>query len=79
MDFAPEFVQWSYGQRVKLVIRSPRLARHDSITVTAWDVAGVIEKSLALPGILGADLETCPLPTGANRFQTSELARCRAA
>ena len=40
VDFAPEFAQWPYSQRVKLTIGSPRLAKHDTITVTAWDVAG---------------------------------------
>jgi non-heme chloroperoxidase len=71
VDFAPEFVQWPYSLSVKLAIRSPRLARHDTITVTAWETAGHIQKSLTLPGILGADVETCPLPTGTNRFQRS--------
>ena len=69
VDFAPAYVQWPYSQHVKLAISSPRLARHDSITVTAWDTAGHFQKSLVLPGILGADVETCPLPTGNNRFQ----------
>ena len=33
-------------------------------------MAGYFEKSLTLPGILGADLETCPLPTTeSNGFQ----------
>ena len=68
-DFAPAYVRWPYSQHVKFAISSPRLARHDSITVTAWDKAGHFQKSLVLPGILGADIETCPLPTGNNRFQ----------
>ena len=71
VDFAPDYVKWPYGQHVKLAIGSPRLARHDSITVTAWDVAGHLQKSIGLPGILGADVETCPLPTGNNRYQKS--------
>ena len=61
-DFAPAWVQWPYGKHVKLTIGSPRLARHDTITVTAWENAGHFDKSLALPGILGAGLDTCPLP-----------------
>jgi pimeloyl-ACP methyl ester carboxylesterase len=69
VDFAPAYVQWPYSQHVKFSISSPRLARHDSITVTAWDTAGHFQKSLVLPGILGADIETCPLPTVNNRFQ----------
>ena len=68
-DFAPSYVRWPYSQHVKFAISSPRLAPHDSITVTAWDTAGHFQKSLVLPGILGADIETCPLPTGNNRFQ----------
>lgn len=71
-DFAPAYVQWPYSKRVKLAIGSPRLTRHDSITVTAWDVAGYLNKSLTLPGILGADAQTCPLTTGgADNFQKS--------
>jgi non-heme chloroperoxidase len=69
VEFAPAFVQWPYSQRLKLAIGSPRLTRHDSITVTAWDVAGHFQKSLGLPGILGADFDTCPLPTGSRSYQ----------
>jgi non-heme chloroperoxidase len=69
VELAPAFMRWPYSQRLKVSIRSPRLARHDSITVTAWDVAGHFQKSLTVPGILGADLQTCPLPMENNRFQ----------
>ena len=80
MDFAPAYAQWPYSQRVKLAIGSPRLAKHDTITVTAWEAAGYFEKSWRLPGILGADLSTCPLPTERRqRLQKSQLARRRAA
>lgn len=63
VDFSPRWVQWPYGRRVKLAIGSPRLARHDTITVTAWQAAGHVAKSLEVPGMLGADSATCPLPT----------------
>jgi non-heme chloroperoxidase len=63
VDFAPAYAKWPYGKRVELTIGSPRLAQHDTITVTAWKAAGHIVKSLTMPGILGADLHTCPLPT----------------
>jgi pimeloyl-ACP methyl ester carboxylesterase len=69
-NFAPRWTQWPYSQRIKLAIGSPRLARHDSITIIAWDGAGSLEKSLTLPGILGAGADTCALPTAdGNRFQ----------
>lgn len=61
-DFSPPLTQWPYSERVKLAIGSPRLAKHDSITVTAWDMAGQVQKSLTTRGILGADSDTCPLP-----------------
>jgi pimeloyl-ACP methyl ester carboxylesterase len=51
---------------MKLAIGPARLAKHDTITVTAWEMAGSLDKSLTLPGILGSDLDTCPLP-GARR------------
>jgi non-heme chloroperoxidase len=71
-DFAPGWVQWPYANRVELVIGSPRLAEHESITVTAWNVAGSVDETLTLPGILGADLTTCPLPDGGtNNFPKS--------
>ena len=71
-DFSPAWTQWPYGQHVKLAIGSPGLARHDSIRLTAWDVAGYLDESLTLPGILGADLQTCPVPTAENSsFQKS--------
>jgi pimeloyl-ACP methyl ester carboxylesterase len=69
-NFAPRWAQWPYTSRVKLAIGSPRLARHDSITVTAWDEVGSLQKSLTLTGILGAGIDTCALPTAdGNRFQ----------
>jgi pimeloyl-ACP methyl ester carboxylesterase len=70
VDFAPEWTRQLYSQRVRLAIGAVRLARHDTITVTAWETAGFLDKSLTLPGILGDGAETCPLPTkGGNRFQ----------
>lgn len=62
-NFAPDWALQPYSHRVELAIASPRLAKHDTITVTAWDAAGFLDRSLTLPGILGADLDTCPLPT----------------
>jgi pimeloyl-ACP methyl ester carboxylesterase len=64
VNFAPAWARWPYGKRVRLAIGSPRLARHDTITVTAWETGGHVEKGLRLPGILGAGPETCPVPTG---------------
>ena len=70
VDFAPAIAQWPFSKHVKLTIGSPRLAMHDSIKVTSWEAASYFEKSLALPGILGANLETCPLPEAeGNGFQ----------
>jgi len=62
VTFAPAWAQQPYSHRAELVIGTAALARHDTITVTAWEVAGYLNKSLTLPGILGADLDTCPLP-----------------
>jgi pimeloyl-ACP methyl ester carboxylesterase len=75
VEFTPGWARWPYTGRVKLRIGSSRLARHDSITVTAWDVTTYFDKSLAMPGILGADLETCPLP--ASGTDISQQARWR--
>ncbi|HYJ39638.1 MAG TPA: alpha/beta hydrolase [Steroidobacteraceae bacterium] len=63
VNFAPAWAQQPYSHRLELAIGSPGLAKHDTITVTAWEAAGFLDKSLTLPGILGADLDTCPLPT----------------
>lgn len=72
VDFAPDWARQLYSERVKLAIDSPRLAKHDTITVTAWETAGFITESLTLPGILGDNTETCPLPTkDGNRFRVS--------
>ncbi|HUQ11935.1 MAG TPA: alpha/beta hydrolase [Steroidobacteraceae bacterium] len=69
-DFSPAWTQWLTGRRSTLRIRSPRLAAHDTITVTAWQIAGYLEEEVALPGILGADIATCPLPVaGKATFQ----------
>jgi non-heme chloroperoxidase len=72
VDFAPPYAQWFYSKRVKLAVGSPRLAKHDTITVTAWDAASYFQKNLGAPGVLGADLATCPLPvTGGGAGQKS--------
>ena len=62
-DFAPAWARWPYSHRAELTLSSPRLAAHETITVTAWDVAGYVDSSLTAPGILGADLASCPLPS----------------
>jgi non-heme chloroperoxidase len=69
VDFAPAYAQWPYGKRTKLVIASPRLAEHDTITIIAWRAASHFQKSLTFPGILGGDLATCPLPGEGKEFQ----------
>jgi pimeloyl-ACP methyl ester carboxylesterase len=70
VNFAPVWAQQPYSHRMKLAIGSLRLAKHDTITVTAWEAAGFLDKSLTLPGILGDDAATCPLPAkDGNRFQ----------
>jgi pimeloyl-ACP methyl ester carboxylesterase len=69
VNFAPSWAQQPYSRRFKLAIGSARLAKHDTITITAWEAAGSLDKSLTLPGILGADLDTCPLPTDRKDFQ----------
>jgi len=72
LDLAPAWVQWPYGKHVQLEINSPGLAQHETITVTSWEVAAYLNKSLNAPGILGADPRTCPLPTADGaRFQKS--------
>jgi pimeloyl-ACP methyl ester carboxylesterase len=65
-DFSPAWTQWLTGRRSKFRITSPRLAAHDTITVTAWTIAGYLDEAVELPGILGADAATCPLPVAGN-------------
>ncbi len=66
-DYSPRWTRWPFGSRHKLSIQSPRLAKSDHVVVTAWIAAGHREESLVLPGILGGDADTCPLPTAGNR------------
>jgi pimeloyl-ACP methyl ester carboxylesterase len=69
-NFAPGWAQQPFTRRVKLGIDGIRLTKHDTITVTAWETAGFLNKSLTLPGILGNGADTCPLPgKGDARFQ----------
>ena len=63
VNFAPDWAQQPYSHRAELAIGAIDLAKHDTITVTGWEAAGSINESLTLPGILGADTDTCPLPT----------------
>jgi pimeloyl-ACP methyl ester carboxylesterase len=62
-DLAPRWIRWPFGSRLELSLGSPRLAKHDYITVTTWSLAGYLDPSLVLPGILGNDAQTCPLPS----------------
>ncbi len=69
-DYSPRWARWPFGLRHSLTIESPRLGNSDHITVTAWTVADYLEESLVLPGILGGDASTCPLPiSGSRQFQ----------
>jgi pimeloyl-ACP methyl ester carboxylesterase len=62
-NYSPGWTRWPFGQKIRLGIGSPWLSRGDHITVTAWTVAGYLDKSLVLPGILGRDSASCPLPS----------------
>jgi non-heme chloroperoxidase len=69
-DYSPRWARWPFGQSVRLTIGSPRLAKGDHVTVTAWTLAGYVDESLKLPGILGSDMRTCPMPSSeSNHFQ----------
>jgi pimeloyl-ACP methyl ester carboxylesterase len=71
-DFSPAWTRWPFSQRVELHIDSPRLATHETVTVTAWEVAGYLDESVSFPGTLGADPQTCRLPgAGSGSFQAS--------
>jgi non-heme chloroperoxidase len=62
-DYSPRWTRWPFGQSVKLPVGSPWLAKGDHVTVTAWTLAGYVDRSLELPGILGNDTRTCPVPS----------------
>ncbi len=69
-DFSPRWTRWAIGRRLDLTLESARLRTSDHINVTAWKVAGYLDKSLVLPGILGDDVSECPLPvSGGAHFQ----------
>lgn len=66
-DYSPRWARWPFGQSGRLNIGSPRLAKGDYVTVTAWTLAGYVDESLKLPGILGSDMRTCPLPSSESK------------
>jgi len=68
-NFAPDWARWLTGGSQKLTIGSPRLGRSDRITVTAWTIAGYVEDSLVLPGILGNKTSICPVDNRNRQFQ----------
>jgi pimeloyl-ACP methyl ester carboxylesterase len=74
-DYSPRWVRWPFGQSVQLRIGAPQLAKGDHVTVTAWTLAGYVEKSLELPGILGSDTRTCPLPSSEGKHFQQALWR----
>jgi non-heme chloroperoxidase len=63
-DFSPRWLRWPFGSRVALTVWRPYLTNSQHITVTAWTLADYVDESLVLPGILGDDTNTCPLPGG---------------
>jgi non-heme chloroperoxidase len=74
-DYSPGWARWPFGQSVRLRIGAPQLAKGDHVTVTAWTLAGYVEKSLELPGILGNDTRTCPLPSSEGKHFQQALWR----
>jgi pimeloyl-ACP methyl ester carboxylesterase len=74
-DYSPRWARWPFGQSVRLHIGSPRLAKGNHITVTAWTLAGSVDESLKLPGILGSDTRTCPLPKSEGKHYQQALWR----
>jgi non-heme chloroperoxidase len=69
VDFAPRWAKRPYSDRLELTIDRPQLSAHSAITLTAWENAGHIDEALTLPGLLGGDAHTCPLPiAGSNYF-----------
>lgn len=73
LDFSPSWTRWLTGKRVSLSVGPANLAAHDTITVTSWTIAGYRNAVVELPGMLGADRATCPLPVGgSNMFQQTQ-------
>jgi len=70
-DLSPGWWRGLTGSSQKLTLQFPRLGRNDRVTVTAWTLGGYLDKSLTLPGILGGDTSSCPLPNGERQFQQS--------
>ena len=74
-DYSPRWARWPFGQSVRLAVGSPWLAKGDHVTVTAWTLAGYVDESLELPGILGSDTRTCPLPSSEGKHFQQALWR----
>jgi non-heme chloroperoxidase len=74
-DYSPRWTRWPFGKSTRLRLSSPRLAKGDHVTVTAWTLAGYADESLKLPGILGSDSRTCPLPSSEGRHFQQALWR----
>ncbi len=74
-DYSPGWARWPFGKSVQLRIGSPSLAKGEHITVTAWTLAGYVDESLELPGILGSETRTCPLPSSQGKHFQQALWR----
>jgi non-heme chloroperoxidase len=74
-DYSPRWARWPFSKSTRLHIASPRLATGNHITVTAWTLAGYFDELVKLPGILGGDTHTCPLPTSEGRHFQQALWR----
>ncbi len=62
-NFTPRWLQLFDGQHYELAVPSPSLGFSDVLTVTAYEIEELFEKTYSAPGLIGADTASCPVST----------------
>lgn len=61
-NFTHDWVESLKRERYELTLEAAGLTDTSSILITAFNAERVLQKQLVVPGLLGGDLEACPLP-----------------
>jgi pimeloyl-ACP methyl ester carboxylesterase len=67
-DYAPGLIRLFTSRRFEIELDSASLLQTPAVTLTAWHNAGMLQSSVQRRGILGDELDTCPLPAATAAF-----------
>jgi pimeloyl-ACP methyl ester carboxylesterase len=62
-DYGPAWLEVLSGRRYQFTLQVPAGADHSRVKLTAYDARSHFERAVERPGVLGAPLAYCPLPS----------------